>query len=95
MSNVVGLPGMVARTFEPDAECIEYLELLLKEAKAGNLVAIATAGVGPQGEVSNGFKGNASYRSLGASIALMHHMFFATWNDYKGDEQPFGSPPAA
>jgi len=91
MAEVVGLPGIAARTFEPDAEVVEFLELLLAQAKAGDIVGIAVATIGPQESMGTGWKGNASIRTTAAAVGLLHHRFFAAWNSHEGDTIPEAS----
>lgn len=78
MAEIIGLPGVVSN-FDPDHDLIEFLELLLKKARAGAIVGIAVATVGPQEDMGTGWKGSATSRTTAAAVGLLHHRFFSAW----------------
>lgn len=80
MSSVVALPGVVASNFQPDAECIEFLELMLARARAGEIVGVVIVSIGPQGSFGTGWKGNATITETAAGIGLLHHRFYSDWH---------------
>ncbi|MFA5898619.1 MAG: hypothetical protein WC829_05845 [Hyphomicrobium sp.] len=75
---------------EPDADLIKHLELLLEQAKKGDLRAIAEAVVYRDdlevaGETNTGwYRARGAKFALGYAIGQLQHRFFASMDDPAG-----------
>jgi hypothetical protein len=80
-SKVAAMPGIRSEDFKPDEECIEFLEMLLARAKAGDIVGFAAVTFGPQNTIGTLWKGNTSVMVTAAGIGLLHQRYFSSWNE--------------
>lgn len=79
-NNVKVLPGAPIPGTEPVPSVIEHLRERLAEAERGEIRAIATAVIKPNGAVSSGWQANGEFwKLIGAIDWLKHRM-------HQGDE---------
>lgn len=77
--NVVSLPGVTISTkgvpLQPHVRCIEVLEGLLQEAKAGTITGLTVTHIGPDGDASYIIVGYAGgYGMLGAAQCVVSEL---------------------
>ena len=76
---VVSLRGAAIPLPQVNRDVVKACEMLLAEAKAGNIAGLLWARIAPQGHIKADWCGNADSHGMMAAAGMLSHRVFAAW----------------